>query len=120
MPVRAACFLMLDNKIRLICEAEIATERLDRRAPLRRRQMLVGPRIDTGLVEIISTFRASRQGAHFPKHIRYGIGAEVLDLNQLGALVRFRILQMPRPPAAGATAAAFNNDRHPGTAQKPA
>src|SRR4051794_18714797 len=119
MPVRTALLLVFDNEIRLSFETKIAPKRLDRRVPLRRRQMLVGSRIDVGLVEIVFTFRALRQSAHFAKHPRHGFGAETRNLNQLNALVGLRVLKMPRPPSAGATAAAFNNDRHPAAIPKP-
>src|SRR5215213_3604000 len=113
MPVRTAFLLVFNDKIRLSFETKIAPKRLNRRAPLRRRQMLVSSRIDVGLVEIVFTFRALRQSAHFVKHPRHGFGAEVRNLDQLDTLVGFTVLKMPRPPSAGATAAAFNNDRHP-------
>src|SRR3954470_22858185 len=104
MPVRAASLLVFDDKIRLAFKTKIAAKRLDRLAPLRRRQMLVGPRVDVGLVEVVFTFRAPRQSAHFTKHLRHGFSAEARDLNQLDALVGFRVLQVSRPPPAGATA----------------
>src|SRR4051794_14725837 len=119
MPVRTALLLVFDNEIRLSFETKIAPKRLDRRVPLRRRQMLVGSWIDIGLVEIVFTFRALRQSAHFVKHPRHGFRAEACDLNQLDAPISFRVLQVPRPPPAGATAAAFNNDRHPAAIPKP-
>ena len=89
MPVRAALLLVFDNKIRLAFKTKIAPKRLDRLAPLRRRQILVGPRIDIGLIEVVFTFRALRQSAHFAKHPRHGFGAEACNLNKLYALVGF-------------------------------
>src|SRR4051794_35304502 len=103
MPVRTTLLLVFDNKIRLSFETKIAPKRLDRRAPLRRRQMLVGSWIDIGLIEVVFTFRALRQSAHFAKHPRHGFGAEARNLNQLDTPVGFTVLKMPRPPSAGTT-----------------
>ena len=53
MLMNPALFLVLDDKTRLAGEAEISFERIDRLAPLRRREHLVGAGIDVRLVEIV-------------------------------------------------------------------
>ena len=112
MPVRAAVLLVLDHKARLAGEAEILFERVNRLAPLRRRQLLVGARIDVGLVEIILALGAGGESLHFAEGVGDGLGAEAGKLDDLDALVLLGVLKMLRPPSAGAAAAAVDDDRH--------
>ena len=112
MPVRPPLLLVLDHKARLAGKPEIFLERFNRLVPLRRRQMLVGARVDVGLVEVVFAPRPRRKGFHLAEGVGDGFGAQIVESDNLNALVGLGLLQMLRPPPPGAVAAAVDDDRH--------
>ena len=72
MPVRPPLLLMLDHKARLAGKPEILFERFNRLVPLRRRQMLVGARVDVGLIEVVFASGPGRKRFHFAEGVGDG------------------------------------------------
>ena len=81
MPVRAALLFVLDHEARLAGETEIFFERIDRLAPLRGRQRLVGARVDVGLIEVVFALGATGKRLHFAEGVGDGRGAETATIS---------------------------------------
>jgi hypothetical protein len=75
MLMNPSLFLVLDDETRLAGKAEIALERIDRLAPLRRREYLVGAGVDVGLVEVVIALGAGRERLHLAERLAHGGGA---------------------------------------------
>ena len=110
--VRAPVLLVLNDKARLAGEAEVLFQRVDRLAPLRRRQLFVSPRVDIGLIEEVLAACAARQRLHLAECLGHRLGAEPAYLDELYPIVLLGVAEVLGPPTAGAAAAAVDDDRH--------
>src|SRR5258708_40135729 len=102
MPMHPALFFVLDHETRLASQTEILFERINRLAPLRRREPLILTRIDVGLIEIVLAFGAGGDALHLAEGTGHGLGRDPDELHHLYALVLLAVLQMLPPPPAGA------------------